>query len=109
MTEAFEVYAYVVGAGVFGILFAAYLFWEVSKIKVTRRGDGYALLSSDVRHQTADRLFEIYCAIQEGARAFLLAEYTCALPLSLSLAPWCSCSRRSSTRTASVLTGSLVS
>ncbi|KAE8895798.1 Pyrophosphate-energized vacuolar membrane proton pump [Phytophthora fragariae] len=76
MAEAFEAYAYVVSAGVFGILFAAYLFWEVSKVKVTRRGDGYALLASDVRHQTADRLFEIYCAIQEGARAFLLAEYT---------------------------------
>lgn len=76
MAEAFEVYAYVVTAGVFGILFAAYLFWEVSKVKVTRRGDGYALLSSEMRRQTADRLFEIYCAIQEGARAFLLAEYT---------------------------------
>ncbi|ETL95939.1 V-type H(+)-translocating pyrophosphatase [Phytophthora nicotianae] len=76
MAEAFEAYAYVVTAGVFGILFAAYLFWEVSKVKVTRRGDGYALLASEVRHQTADRLFEIFCAIQEGARAFLLAEYT---------------------------------
>ncbi|CEG49818.1 v-type h()-translocating pyrophosphatase [Plasmopara halstedii] len=76
MTEAFEVYTYVVAAGVFGILFAAYLFWEVSKVRVTRRGDGYSLLSSEVRHQTADRLFEIFCAIQEGARAFLLAEYT---------------------------------
>ncbi|KAG2765163.1 hypothetical protein JG687_00002548 [Phytophthora cactorum] len=76
MAEAFEAYAYIVAAGVFGILFAAYLFWEVSKVKVTRRGDGYALLASEVRHQTADRLFEIFCAIQEGARAFLLAEYT---------------------------------
>ncbi|TDH66987.1 hypothetical protein CCR75_001203 [Bremia lactucae] len=76
MAEAFEVYAYIVTAGLFGILFAAYLFWEVSKVKVTRRGDSYALLSTEVRHQTADRLFEIYCAIQEGARAFLLAEYT---------------------------------
>ncbi|KAL3668141.1 hypothetical protein V7S43_007004 [Phytophthora oleae] len=76
MAEAFEAYAYIVTSAVFGILFAAYLFWEVSKVKVTRRGDGYALLASEVRHQTADRLFEIYCAIQEGARAFLLAEYT---------------------------------
>jgi H(+)-translocating pyrophosphatase len=72
----YEAYAYLVSASVFGMLFAVYLFWEVSKVKVTRRGDGYALLSSETRHHTADRLFEIYMAIQEGARAFLLAEYT---------------------------------
>jgi inorganic pyrophosphatase len=74
--SAGDAFGYVVASGIFGILFAFYLFWEVSKVKVTRRGDGYSLLSSDVRGQTADRLFEIYIAIQEGARAFLLAEYT---------------------------------
>ncbi|CAK4496634.1 unnamed protein product [Aphanomyces euteiches] len=66
----------VIGSTVFGLLFAAFLFWQVSKIQVTRRGETYALLSQETRGQTADRLFEIYTAIQQGAQAFLLAEYT---------------------------------
>jgi len=79
MVTTLEAEAFIVSASIFGMLFAGYLFWEVSKIKVTRRGDGYSLLASNVRAQTADRLFEIYTAIQDGARAFLLAEYTLCL------------------------------
>ncbi|KDO29615.1 V-type H(+)-translocating pyrophosphatase [Saprolegnia parasitica CBS 223.65] len=66
----------IIGACVFGLLFAGFLFWQVSKIQVTRRGETYELLSQESRGQTADRLFEIYTAIQQGAKAFLLAEYT---------------------------------
>lgn len=69
-------YALICTSGAFGLLFAAFLFTQVSKIKVTRRGENYALLSGDARANTADRLYEIYLAIQEGAKAFLLAEYT---------------------------------
>ncbi|RHY29383.1 hypothetical protein DYB32_005178 [Aphanomyces invadans] len=69
----------IIGSTVFGLLFAAFLFWQVSKIQVTRRGETYALLSQETRGQTADRLFEIYSAFREGAQAFLLAEYTLCL------------------------------
>lgn len=79
MVHDIDAYAYVITSCVFGMAFAAYLFWEVNKIKVTRRGETYSLLLSDVRGQTADRLFEIHAAIQEGAWAFLFAEYTLCL------------------------------
>lgn len=63
----------------FGLLFAAFLFWKVSQIKVTRRGESYALLSGEARASAADRLYEIYVAIQDGAQAFLFAEYSLCL------------------------------
>jgi len=70
--------AYIIASAVFGIAFAGFLFQQVAKISVNRHGDNYALLSGESRAHTANRLFEIYEAIQQGAKAFLLAEYTLA-------------------------------
>ena len=69
----------IVGSCMLGLIFAAFLFWQVSQIKITRRGESYALLSGEARATTADKLYEIYIAIQEGAKAFLFAEYTLCL------------------------------
>lgn len=68
--------SFICASSAFGIAFAIFLFYQVSRIRVTRRGESYALLSGESRANTADRLYEIYCAIQDGAKAFLLAEYT---------------------------------
>lgn len=77
--EASAAFALICGSCGFGLLFAAFLFWKVSQIKITRRGENYALLSGEARANTADKLYEIYCSIQEGAQAFLFAEYTLCL------------------------------
>jgi len=63
----------------FGLLFAAFLFFKVSQVKVTKHGESYALLSGESKANTADRLYEIYTSIQEGAQAFLFAEYSLCL------------------------------
>jgi inorganic pyrophosphatase len=68
--------ALICAASGFGLLFAVFLFFKVSQVKITRRGETYSLLAGESRHHTADRLYEIYVAIQDGAKAFLLAEYT---------------------------------
>lgn len=73
------VYSFICASGVFGILFACYLLKTVSNIKITRRGESYALLTGEARVNAADRLYEIYVAIQNGAKAFLIAEYTLCL------------------------------
>merc|ERR1711988_1292839 len=61
-----------------GILFAGYLFQQVSAISLEESGDKDALISSE--QDKLEALRHIYEAIRTGAKAFLLAEYRiCAI------------------------------
>jgi len=79
--------AFIVLAGVFGILFALYQFYTVSKIRIgssdgnkdSVNSDSFKLLNEDGIAGNG-RLVEIYESIREGAASFLAAEYKiCAI------------------------------
>jgi inorganic pyrophosphatase len=68
----------IIPAGIAGILFAGYLFQQVSSISLEESGDKDPLISSE--QDKLERLREIYEAIRGGAKAFLFAEYRiCAI------------------------------
>ena len=75
--------SFVVLCSLVGILFAAFQFLQVSKIKVEPNATGTSLSTfkrmtgeEGVESSGAEKVFEIYTHIRAGAKAFLFAEYT---------------------------------
>jgi hypothetical protein len=75
--------SFVVLSSIIGILFAAFQFLQVSKIKVEPSSAGTSLSTfkrmtgeEGVESSCAEKIFEIYNDIRNGAKAFLFAEYT---------------------------------
>jgi hypothetical protein len=73
----------VVVTSLIGILFAAFQFLQISKIKVEPSSAGTSLSTfkrmtgeEGVESSTEEKVFEIYNDIRNGAKAFLFAEYT---------------------------------
>mmetsp|Transcript_7226 Transcript_7226/g.19669 ORF Transcript_7226/g.19669 Transcript_7226/m.19669 type:complete len:820 (-) Transcript_7226:198-2657(-) len=64
-------------SGVIGLLFSAFQLYLVAKIEVEpgKRGEGYTNMEEGSDTNAKLKLYEVYCAIQEGAKAFLFAEY----------------------------------
>jgi len=64
-------------SGIFGLLFSGFQLWQVSKIEVEpgKRGEGYTNMEEGSDTNAKLKLYEVYLAIQEGAKAFLFAEY----------------------------------
>ena len=58
--------------GAIGIVFAGYLFWEVSQIQVEPSAD---LVDGSPEKASANEVYAIYRTIQDGAQSFLWAEY----------------------------------
>ena len=59
--------------GLIGVLFALFLFWNVSKVSLASQPDDLQPL---VSHTASDKeLIEVYETIRTGAKAFLWAEY----------------------------------
>jgi len=76
----------VVVTSLIGILFAAFQFLQISKIKVEPSSAGTSLSTfkrmtgeEGVESSTEEKVFEIYNDIRNGAKAFLFAEYTVCL------------------------------
>jgi inorganic pyrophosphatase len=69
-------------SGVFGLLFALFQLHQVSLIEVEpgKRGEGYSNMEDGSDTNAKLKLYEVYLAIQDGAKAFLAAEYfLCAI------------------------------
>jgi inorganic pyrophosphatase len=69
--------AIIVSSGVFGLLFAVYQLYHISLIEVdpSKRAEGYSNIEGGSDTTAKLKLYEVYLAIQEGAKAFLMAEY----------------------------------
>jgi len=67
----------ILGSGAVGIIFAAFQLYLISRIEVEpgRRDEGYSRLEGGEDAAAAMTLYTVYCAIQDGAKAFLFAEY----------------------------------
>eukprot|EP00286_Rhodomonas_abbreviata_P016695 CAMPEP_0181342352 /NCGR_PEP_ID=MMETSP1101-20121128/30949_1 /TAXON_ID=46948 /ORGANISM="Rhodomonas abbreviata, Strain Caron Lab Isolate" /LENGTH=1009 /DNA_ID=CAMNT_0023453793 /DNA_START=18 /DNA_END=3043 /DNA_ORIENTATION=- len=73
-----DIYIFVCGA--IGFLFAAFLFWQVSCISLETKNSGESEKLVAANKASDEELLVIYNTIQEGARAFLWAEYQiCAI------------------------------
>lgn len=72
----------ILGSGLFGLLFAAFQLFQVAKIEVEpgKRAEGYSNMEDGSDTNSKLKLYEVYLAIQDGAKAFLAAEYVlCAI------------------------------
>lgn len=67
----------IVAGGVFGLLFALFQLYHVAKIEVEpgKRAEGYSNMEDGSDTNSKLKLYEVYLAIQDGAKAFLAAEY----------------------------------
>ena len=64
---------FIFSCGLIGVLFALFLFWNVSKVSLASQPDDLQPL---VSHTASDKeLIEVYETIRTGAKAFLWAEY----------------------------------
>ncbi|KAJ1631771.1 pyrophosphate-energised proton pump [Pavlovales sp. CCMP2436] len=72
----------IIGAGVVGLAFSAFQLRLVSLIEVEpgKRAEGYTNMEDGSDTNSKLKLYEVYLAIQDGAKAFLMAEYIlCAI------------------------------
>jgi inorganic pyrophosphatase len=80
MTSTTSALAFIVISCLLGLAFSGWLVLSIKKTKILQSADETPLAdSTGSDHTTRQRLYEIYSVIEEGAKAFLHAEYMICL------------------------------